>query len=752
MDYLEELNEKQREGVLETEGPTIIIAGAGSGKTKVLTTRIAYLIKEKGVDAFSIMALTFTNKAAKEMKKRIETICGTEALNIWMGTFHSLFAKILRIESEKIGYPHNFTIYDTEDSKTLIKNIIKEQNLDDKVYKPNSVYSRISHSKNNLIDWKIYQNDAYTTENDAKFGKPMMGKLYQMYSERCFKAQAMDFDDLLLNTYILFRDYPNTLEKYQNKFQYVLVDEFQDTNMCQYLIIKLLVDKYKNICVVGDDAQSIYSFRGATIENILNFNKDFPDTKIIKLEQNYRSTQNIVNIANSIIKKNVHQIHKEVWTENERGASIELIKAMTETEEGRLVASSVFETKMNNQYQNKEIAILYRTHSQSRVIEESLRKINVKYKVIGGISFYQRKEIKDLLAYFRFTLNTNDEQAMRRIINFPKRGIGDTTIDKIIVFAEEQGMSMWNAMESIQDIVNKKNADTISVFVNLIKLFRIKEKELDAYELAHYIAKNSGILRELYEDKTPEGITRAGNIQELLNGIKEFVENNENIDKSLSAFLQEVSLLTDADLKDEKNDDYVSLMTIHSAKGLEFKAVYIVGLEEELFPSALSMGKKEEIEEERRLFYVALTRAEKYLYLSYAQSRFSFGYSKHSEPSRFLKEIDQQYIKMYKPQYSNRIENNTITVASSVQNFGKNNFNTHDNRSIVNKINNTPPENFVYSDTSKLEAGMQVEHQKFGIGKVMKVESIGVERKTTILFEQYGEKTLILQFAKLKIL
>lgn len=735
----------------------MIIAGAGSGKTRVLTYRIAYLIRYKNVDPFSILALTFTNKAAREMRSRIEKVVGTEARNIWMGTFHSVFARLLRSEAHHLGYPSNFTIYDTDDSKSLIKSIIKEQGLDDKIYKPGSVLNRISNAKNNLIGWREYQaNPIYQADDESQM-RPHIGKLYQLYVQRCFKADAMDFDDLLFNTNLLFKEHPDVLNKYQQRFHYVLVDEFQDTNISQYLITKRLAAVRQNIAVVGDDAQSIYAFRGANIQNILNFEKDYPDLRVIKLEQNYRSTQNIVNAANSVILKNTAQLPKKVWTSNEAGRLVEVIKAVSDNEEGKLVASAIFEQKMNFQYRNSDFAVLYRTNSQSRAMEEALRRMNIKYKVVGGLSFYQRKEIKDLLAYLRFTVNQNDEQAVRRIINLPKRGIGDSSVDKIIVAADEQGTSLWEIMENIQHFVGGRVGEAISNFVTMIKSFRITVEKSDAYEAAQLIAKNSGLLKELYEDKTVEGLNRYENVQELLNAIKEFVDNPETHDKSLGAFLQEVSLLTDADDKNKELDDAVTLMTIHMAKGLEFKNVFVVGMEEDLFPSQMMLSSRADLEEERRLFYVAITRAERHLFLSYAMNRYRFGRLKTCEPSRFLSEIDNSFLQMSKT-LGGFGGGSQDYAGSRGTHFGQRSLvagfpeQKNQQRHFVRQTTHQPNPDFKPSDTSNLAAGMKVEHPKFGFGKVIKIDTDGANRKANIDFEQFGEKTLLLSFAKLRII
>ncbi|QOI97759.1 MAG: UvrD-helicase domain-containing protein [Flammeovirgaceae bacterium] len=747
-DYLNQLNDAQREGVINTEGPTMIIAGAGSGKTRVLTYRIAHLIKAKAVDPFNIMALTFTNKAAKEMRDRIERVVGPDARNIWMGTFHSVFARILRAEAHYLGYPHNFTIYDTDDSKSLLKNIVKELGLDEATYKPNVVYNRISSAKNRLISWQQYLADPELISEDAANMRPEFGNIYRTYAQRCFKAGAMDFDDLLFNTDKLFKEHLDVLNKYQYKIHYVLVDEFQDTNLCQYFIIRKLASMRQNICVVGDDAQSIYAFRGADITNILNFERDYADLKIFKLEQNYRSTQNIVEAANSVIRKNREQLPKNIWTANEEGNLIELIKAVSDNEEGRLVASSIFEEKMQHQLRFSDFVILYRTNSQSRAMEEALRRMNIKYKVVGGLSFYQRKEIKDVLAYLRFSLNQNDEASFRRIINLPKRGIGDSTVDKIIVAANDHGISIWEVLQHANAFIGVRAAVPIENFVTMIRRFTLETTRKDAYDAAFEIVKGSGLLRELYEDKTEEGLNRHENVQELLNAIKEYVDDPEKPDKSLGAFLQEVSLITGQDEDKDSDPEKVTLMTIHMAKGLEFKYVYIVGMEEDLFPSQMMLSSRSELEEERRLFYVALTRAQKRVFLSYALTRYRFGRLKNCEPSRFIDDVNPAYLKVstrftgiestpvntgnYARTLVNGIRKSTTTVAQSKSAY-------------------RPPADFIPSDTSELAAGMRVEHPKFGFGKVIALDTAGAERKAKIEFDDFGEKTLLLSFAKLRI-
>lgn len=754
MNYLENLNEPQLEGVLNTDGPCMIIAGAGSGKTRVLTMRIAHLIKAKDVDPFQILSLTFTNKAAKEMRDRIEGVVGNEARNLWMGTFHSVFARILRAEAPKLGYPSNYTIYDTDDSKSLIKNIVKEKGLDDKIYKPNIVLNRISSAKNRLVSWQEYlKNPVYRADDESAL-KPEIGNIYRAYAERCFKASAMDFDDLLFNTNILFRDHVDALNKYQQRFRYVLVDEFQDTNLSQYLITKKLAAVNQNICVVGDDAQSIYAFRGADIQNILNFEKDYSDLRLIKLEQNYRSTQNIVNAANSVIHKNRSQLKKKVWTSNVEGEPIELFKASSDNEEGKLVASSIFEEKMNHQLAYEDFAILYRTNSQSRAIEEALRRTNIKYKIIGGLSFYQRREIKDVLGYLRFVINQQDEQALRRIINLPKRGIGATSIDKIIVAAYEHDISIWEVLENITSFLGGRTANAIINFVTMIKAFKVEVERKDAFEAASYMVKNSGIIKELYEDKTIEGLNRYENVQELLNAIKEYVVNPENEDKSLGSFLQEIALLTNVDQDKEEDQDLVTLMTIHMAKGLEFKHIYVVGMEEDLFPSQMMLSSRADLEEERRLFYVAITRAKNKLFLSYALNRYRFGRLKTCEASRFLEDIDPQYIKVNKLHKSQDIhQNNTVFDSSGVNSqYARNFVNSVKSTATPNPKNfHKPANDFVPSDTSNLSAGMKVEHAKFGFGTVVLMDMQGANKKAKVNFEKFGEKTLLLSFAKLKI-
>jgi len=754
MEYLECLNEAQKDGVVFTDGPCMIIAGAGSGKTRVLTYRIAHLIKSKNVDPFNILALTFTNKAAQEMRSRIEQMVGTEARNLWMGTFHSVFARILRAEASKLGYPSNFTIYDTDDSKSLIKALVKEKQLDDKIYKPNVVLNRISAAKTRLISWRSYlQNPVFQADDNSQL-KPEMGNLYKVYSERCFKADAMDFDDLLFNTNLLFKDFPDVLNKYQHRFHYVMVDEFQDTNLSQYLITKKLAAVHQNIAVVGDDAQSIYAFRGADIQNILNFEKDYPDLRVIKLEQNYRSTQNIVNVANSVINHNKAQLHKNVWTRNEDGELIHMMKATSDNEEGKLVASSIFEEKVNHQYKNSDFAVLYRTNSQSRAMEEALRRVNIGYKVVGGLSFYQRKEIKDLMGYLRFVVNQNDEQALRRVINLPKRGIGPGTIEKLMVAAYDHDISLWEVLVNANSFLSPRAANSVHDFVTTIRSFKIVAEQKDAFETANHIAKLSGLLKLLYEDKTIEGLNRYENVQELLNAIKEFVDNPEvsRKDKDLGAFLQDIALLTDADRENDTELEKVTLMTIHSAKGLEFKHVYIVGLEEDLFPSQMMLSSRADLEEERRLFYVAITRAQKKLFLSYALTRYRYGRLKSCEPSRFIEEIDPVYIKVDR-KWSSGVFSGSTPINSASGNYAKTLVTgiRKQLKPLNGKTQITPSKNFIPSDTSMLQEGMKVEHPRFGFGKVTKLDQEGAQKKAKVHFENFGEKTLLLSFAKLKI-
>ena len=828
-DFLSELNEPQQQAVVHTNGPVMIIAGAGSGKTRVLTYRIAYLL-QNGVDPFNILALTFTNKAAREMKNRIEKLAGAEARNLYMGTFHSVFARVLRVEAPKIGYPANFTIYDTDDSKSLIRDIIKEQGLDDKIYKPNLVLNRISSAKNNLFNWQHYQDNTELVNEDTQSGKPKLALLFELYSKRCFKAGAMDFDDLLFNTHDLLIRFPEVLHKYQNRFKYVLVDEFQDTNWAQYKIVRKLAARHENICVVGDDAQSIYAFRGANIQNILSFEKDYPDLKKFKLEQNYRSTQNIVNAANSVIAKNRNQLEKKVWTDNAEGDKIQLLRAMSDNEEGSLVANTIFKEKMEGQLNNSDFAILYRTNAQSRSMEEALRRMGIPYRIYGGLSFYARKEIKDLLAYFRLTLNNNDEEALKRIINYPKREIGKTSLDRLVVAADKNEKSLWEIIERVHHYCMDINAPTrqrILDFAAMIKSFGVVAKTKNAYDAASHIASQSGLLKDLYADRTPEGISHYENLQELLNGIKEFVdtgdsgvpapgfewaeeainegdkpenENKENkffydelnfeaeaangskqIDsdkpgRTLAYYMQDIALLTDADNKSGDDDpDKVSLMTIHSAKGLEFKFVFVTGLEENLFPSMMAMQSRAELEEERRLFYVAITRAEKKLFLSHAISRYRYGNLMGCEPSRFLEEIAEEFTEV---NYFKRKAVSDDMEDTWQPDFGRSSFNLKTpsrSAGAVKPAASPPPslpskfkkvsslkstsgskptntDDFIGDDPNLITTGMEVEHARFGKGKVISIEGKFPDTKCTIFFAGEGQKQLLLKFAKLKII
>ena len=753
-DYLSELNDIQREAVVNTEGPTLIVAGPGSGKTRVLTYRIAHLV-QKGVTPFSILALTFTNKAAESMRRRIESISGTDARSLFMGTFHSVFARILRVEAPRIGYPSNFTIYDTEDSRSLIKTIIKERNLDDKIYKPNQVQYRISACKNALIFPEAYKQDPDLLGEDRDARRPETANIYAEYCNRCFKSGAMDFDDLLLKTYELLDRFPEVLYKYQHKFKYVLIDEFQDTNQLQYEIVRRISDVYQNITVVGDDAQSIYAFRGATIDNILNFEKDFPDLKVFKLEQNYRSTQNIVKAANELIHRNKNQLKKEIWTDNEQGDLIKLVKTPSDNEEGRFVADSIMELKNREHYKNDAFAILYRTNAQSRAFEESLRRHNIPYKIYGGMSFYQRKEIKDLLAYMKLAINHYDEEALKRVINYPIRGIGQTTVDKIIIFAANDNKRPWDVMENIDFYdLPTRTKNLIYEFVIMTKSFAVLSKEKNAFDLASHIGKTTKLVAELYNDKTVEGIARYENIQELLNGIKEFVEDdvvNENEelaqDRHLGTYLQNIALYTGDD-KDKNNEDTVKLMTIHAAKGLEFPVVYAAGMEEGLFPSSQSLYSQEDLEEERRLFYVAITRAEKKLFLTYATTRYKYGNIQYSEASRFLSEIPEQIMSLYGQQGPKAQPQQPI---QRLEGWGKSIYPKPAAKPVATPII-TATEQFIPDDAFTIQNGMDVRHEKFGDGKVTAMEGAGTNKIATIFFPNFGEKKIMLKFAKLKIL
>ncbi len=771
--YISQLNEAQQEPVLQKDGPMIIIAGAGSGKTRVLTIRIAYLMS-LGVDSFSILALTFTNKAAREMKKRISDIVGSaEAKNLWMGTFHSVFARILRSEADKLGYPSNFTIYDSQDSLRCISGIIKEMQLDRDIYKPKQILSRISSYKNSLITVKAYHNNPELQEADAMSKKPRLGEIYQNYVERCFKSGAMDFDDLLLKTNELLNRFPDVLAKYQNRFRYILVDEYQDTNHSQYLIVRALSDKFQNICVVGDDAQSIYAFRGANINNILNFQKDYENVKTYRLEQNYRSTKNIVEAANNIIDKNKTKLEKIVWTANDYGNKIKVNRSITDSEEGRFVAGTIWEQKITNQLMNNQFAILYRTNAQSRAMEDALRKRDIPYRIYGGLSFYQRKEIKDVLCYLRLVINPKDEEALVRVINYPARGIGDTTIEKLTIAANHYKRSVFEVMQNIDKIDLKLNSGTkqkLQDFVTMIQSFQVINQNQDAFVVADHVAKKTGMIQELKKDATPEGIARIENIEELLNGIKDFTEGQIEIDGArgaLSEFMEDVALATDLD-NDTGDDDRVALMTIHLAKGLEFPNVFIVGLEEDLFPSAMSLNTRSELEEERRLFYVALTRAENQAYLCYAQSRYRWGKLTDSEPSRFINEIDSQYLEYlsveetnyrYKPMIDSDIfgdiDKSKLRLAKPVGGTPPKYITDNEPKSDINirklkPVSSNSGNLNLFDD--KLASGNIVMHERFGKGQILNLEGAGADKKAEIKFEVGGIKKLLLRFAKLDVI
>ena len=765
IDLLNDLNEPQREAVTTIEGPVMVIAGAGSGKTRALTYRVAYMIQE-GVDPFSIMALTFTNKAAREMKERImQLVNASDARNVWMGTFHSIFARILRIEAEKIGFTSNFSIYDTDDSKALITQILKDLSLDTKVYPAKQVLSRISAAKSSLYSPEDYANDPEIQETDRKSNKPLIAQLFKLYNERLHRANAMDFDDILYFTNILLRDNPDVLYKYQNHFKFILVDEYQDTNYAQYLIVKRIAALFENLCVVGDDAQSIYAFRGANIQNILNFKNDYPDYKLIRLEQNYRSTQNIVNASNAVIAHNKDQIKKKVWSDKEKGELIGLIHANSDTEEGTMVANSIFQYKMTRHLPNKSFAILYRTNAQSRSMEEALRKQNIPYKIYGGLSFYDRKEIKDLLAYFRVVINPEDEQALLRIINYPARGIGKTSIERMMVTANEQRTSIWKCMESNvfpQDF-NMGTVNKFRDFMVMIKSFQTLQAKMNAFELAKHITNTIGLIKVLKEDDSPEGVSRVENVEELLNAIMEFSDRQvdettgETARVDLVQFMEDVALLTDSEMKkDDPDEDYVSLMTVHSAKGLEFPYVYVVGMEENLFPGILSLSTREELEEERRLFYVAITRAMTKLTLSYAEQRYRYGNLTLSERSRFVDEIDANLIE----QTQKASFRGTSPVGGKP--FGR--FSEHGFRNLPNTPTTRPsasqpaasqpavPQNLEPSNPDLLQEGMRVMHAKFGAGTILSIEGAGANKKASVRFDTSGVKMLMLKFARLAIL
>lgn len=759
---LDQLNEAQRMAAACTEGPVMIIAGAGSGKTRTLTYRIAHLLEE-GVDAFNILALTFTNKAAAEMKERIESLVGREARSIWMGTFHSVFARILRSEADKLGYTSTFTIYDTDDSKSAIKQILKQMNLDPKVYNPGFVMGRISMAKSNLISPEEYCKNPEIQQADIVAHKPEIGKIYQIYNQRLRNSMSMDFDDLLYNMNVLLRDFPDVLLKYQNRFKYILVDEYQDTNYSQYLIVKKLAARHQNICVVGDDAQSIYAFRGANIQNIFNFKRDYPLLKIFKLEQNYRSTQNIVNAANCVIANNQDQIKKEIWTDNGVGPKIKLLRAADEREEGKKVADAIINARLDENLDYKDFAILYRTNVQSRAIEEALRKMNVPYKIYAGISFYGRQEIKDVLAYMRLAVNNHDDESLLRIINKPARGIGGTTMDKVRVAAADNDVSVWTVLENLPSFglgINSGVMGKVGEFVNMVKVFSSQIYTTDAFSLAKQIVLKSGLVSMLKNDDDPENANRIENIEELLNGIQEYCEKEqfipdaeeeeqENTIKTLDQFLQQVLLMTSED-KDKEDADKVSLMTIHAAKGLEFPHVFVVGMEDNLFPSHMSLNSRQELEEERRLFYVAVTRAEKKLTLSYALTRYQYGSASFQELSRFVSEIDERYIEM--PQKKSAFPK-VGELPAAFRNVGKP-VPSEPKKFVKVAPKNTqtaPPVPNTPSQIESIQPGRKVMHAKFGVGKVLSLEGNGADVKAVVFFEGIGQKQLLLKFAKLTV-
>ena len=757
---LAELNKPQREAVVNYKGPSLVIAGAGSGKTRVLTYRIAYML-EDGVPPSQVLSLTFTNKAANEMKERIAVLVGFKnARHLWMGTFHSIFARILRAEAAALGYPSTYTIYDTQDSRNLVKTIIKELKLDDKIYKPAEVLGRISNAKNNLITAADYAASATIEATDKSTRRPMIRDIYQRYASRCKKAGAMDFDDLLLNTNILFRDHPDILDKYMNIFRYILVDEYQDTNYSQYLIVKKLAQQHRNVCVVGDDAQSIYSFRGARIENILTFRSDYPEAVTYKLEQNYRSTQNIVNAANSIISRNQGQIPKKVFSENDEGPLIKVVEARTDSEEGFLVAGMIRDAALYEQVQYRDFAILYRTNAQSRIFEESMRKMNIPYKVYGGVSFFQRKEVKDVLAYFRVIANPADDESLKRIINYPLRGIGKTTLDKIEAAATGRDVPLWEVLNDgpfLRTAFNTGTHQKLAAFVGLIHEFRQKADEMEAFDLAFTVTTATGILRDLGSDKTPEGISRSENVEELLNSIRDYNENEENAGStSLSDYLQTVTLYTNADNEKEEDHNKVTLMTIHSAKGLEFRQVFLAGLEEELFPSQMSTSMPKDLEEERRLFYVAVTRAKERVTISFAGTRYRWGLLTNCNPSRFITEIDEHYLEL-PPSLSARHESrqgSALTGSTVRPEAGSRRIvppTAITGKRLVKMNETRPAPDAENVDPAKIQVGMVVEHPRFGRGKVIGKEGNPPNVKATVFFKDHGQKQLLLKFAKLNI-
>ena len=769
MDYLEGLNEPQYEAVTTLQGPLMVLAGAGSGKTRVLTMRIAHLITN-GVDPFQILALTFTNKAAKEMKERIAKVVGnSNARSLWMGTFHSVFARILRSEAHYLGFPSNFTIYDTQDSLNVLKKVLKELNIDSDLYKPKKVQSRISAYKNNLITVNAYFKNPEIMEADERANMKYMGQIYQKYVEQCFKNGAMDFDDLLLRTNELLTRFPEVLAKYQDRFRYILVDEYQDTNHSQYLIVKALSSKFENICVVGDDAQSIYSFRGANIYNILNFKKDYPDAKTVSLEQNYRSTQNIVNAANVVIAKNKAQFPKNVFSDNEVGEKIKVFRSLSDADEANFVANNIWEQHNSHQRKFTDFAILYRTNSQTRAFEDALRRKNIPYRVYGGLSFYQRKEIKDLVAYLRILVNENDNEALMRIINYPARSIGETTQNKLIVFADSQNVRVVDVLNNLGQYapqlgLNNGVIAKLADFWSMIKAFQVMLKTENAYTVAMEVAQRSGLIKFLKDDQTPEGISRVENVQELMNSMQGFIDEQKQLedgDPSLSSFLENIALSTDQDKKSE-NEDQVSLMTIHLSKGLEFPVVHLVGLEENLFPSFMSSSTREELEEERRLFYVALTRAEKQVFFSYAISRFQWGKITDAEPSRFLSEIDAEYLEFVNPVVEKKVFNRSGLTSDIFGDFSEPKFVKKEPKKTFNSPESTiQPKNLKPVASARIinpsggssqdiEVGDNVRHDRFGVGEVIFLDGTDPENiKAKVKFATEGEKNLILKFAKL---
>ncbi|MFN7707738.1 MAG: ATP-dependent helicase [Sphingobacteriia bacterium] len=747
-EFLQALNPAQRQAAMHTTGPAMIIAGAGSGKTRVLTYRLAYLLRQHLADPFELLALTFTNKAAKEMRERIGSIVGGQARSIQMGTFHSLFSRILRAEAERLGYTADFTIYDAEDSQNLIKALIKERKLDDKRYKPRVVQSIISNAKNWLVNPARFEKEHATDEFQE-----LVAQLYKEYNERLFKANAMDFDDLLVNMVVMLDTHPDLLHKYQHRFRFILVDEYQDTNFAQYTILKKLAAVHENLTVVGDDAQSIYSFRGANIQNILNFQKDYPDAKVYKLEQNYRSTGTIVQAANSIIANNKYQLQKNVFTENPVGEPIRILTAASELDEAQRVVDSLREQKMVHGYYNRHFAVLYRTNAQSRAIEDGLRRASIPYRVFGGLSFYKRKEIKDVLAYLRLGLNPHDEEAFKRVVNYPTRGIGDTTLERLLTVARSQGTSLWETAQNAEALGLGRSAAALQLFVTLVQSFQAMAPTEPAHETVTYVARHSGILKELHKENTPESRSRWENVQELINAAREYTENEAVTDKSLKGFLAEIALYTDQDQKEEENPDYVTLMTIHAAKGLEFKSVFVVGLEEDLFPSAMSINSREDMEEERRLFYVAVTRAEERLALTHARSRFRFGSLTHPEPSRFLDEVDEQYVK--RSQLPTERPDSPAIPRPEARGTGRiiptSRIEQIPPRKQAEQAAATIPGDFKASDLEKLAVGQAVVHNRFGSGRVVELDGEGSGRRAIIHFKVGGKKTLILKYAKLMI-